>query len=94
MKFYRIFGRILRVGLFSKFSYLDIRVGYCLLNGLGCHIAYESLDGFWEIGTHSRARDGCHMSTFPGQDVIILLVSEPSVFQIILESFSKSSGYR
>ena len=35
-------------------------------NGLGCHMPCESLDEFWETGTYSRARDGCHVSTFPG----------------------------
>ena len=42
-------------------------VGYHLSNGLGCHMPYESLDDFWETGTHSKARDGCHMSTFSGR---------------------------
>ena len=30
---------------------------------------YGSLNGFREIGTHSRARDDCHVSTFSGQGV-------------------------
>ena len=29
----------------------------------------ESLDGAWENGTHSRARGGCHVSTFSGRGV-------------------------
>ena len=36
---------------------------------LGYHISYESLDRAWETKTHSRARGGCHVSTFPGRDV-------------------------
>ena len=44
-------------------------VVYRLLNRLGCHMPCESLDGFWETWTHSKARDGCYVLTFSGQDV-------------------------
>ena len=50
-------------------------------NGLEYQMSCESLDRFWEIGTYARARGNCHMSTFLGQGVIILLVSELSGFQ-------------
>ena len=53
----------------------------------------ESLNGAGEIGSHSRARGGCHVSTlFPGRDVTILLVSEHR-FVNDLNCF-ESSGYR
>ena len=41
------------------------RVVDCFPNGLGYHRFCESLDGPWETRTHSKARDGCHMSTSP-----------------------------
>ena len=42
---------------------------YRFSNGLGCHMPYESLDGFREARTHLRARGSCHVSTFPGRGV-------------------------
>ena len=57
-------------------GYLDNVVGrvvYRLSNGLGYHEPCESLYGFWETGTHSRARSGCHVLTFSGRGVIVVL---------------------
>ena len=39
------------------------------LNVLGYLKPYESWGGAWETGTHSKARDGCHVSTFPSRGV-------------------------
>ena len=52
-------------------------------NKLGYQMPCGPLIEFWEIGTHSKVRGGCHMSTFPGRDVTILLVSEQSIFEIL-----------
>ena len=41
----------------------------CFSNGLGYHMSCESLDGTWETKIHLKAHDGCHVSTFPSQDV-------------------------
>ena len=50
------------------------------------------LFGFQETETHLRARGGCHVSTFLGRDVTILLVSEHLVSKLSLSRLS--SGYR
>ena len=39
------------------------------LNGLGYQMPCGLLFGFQETETYSRARDGCHVSTFLGQGV-------------------------
>ena len=76
---------------FVKLDNVVGRVVYRFSNGLGCHMPCESLDEFWETEIHSRAHDGCHVSTFSGRGVTILLVSEPD----FLNKFEfESSGYR
>ena len=52
------------------------RVVYCNSNRLGFLASCESLDGFLEIGTHSEACGGCHVSSFSGRSVTVLLVSK------------------
>ena len=47
----------------------------------------ESLDGLRETKIHSRARDGCHMSTFSDHDVTILLVLEQRFSKGFLSCF-------
>ena len=47
----------------------------------------ELLFGFQETETHSRARGGCHVSTFLGRSVTILLVSEHLIFKLFLSHF-------
>ena len=42
------------------------------------------LFGFQETETHSRARGGCHVSTFLSRGVTILLVSEHLVSKLSL----------
>ena len=53
------------------------------------------LVGFQEIGTHSKVRGGYYVSTFSGRSMIILLVSEPLVFQnyhVVFKSLVDISG--
>ena len=64
------------------------------LNGLGCQMSYESLDGLsgnWDPFKGSR-RLPCVNLSGSGRDNFIGI--RALVFQMILESFSKSSGYR
>ena len=69
-EFCRIFGKILKCRFIFKIQFNLIRsVDYRYSNGLGYLVPCESLDGFRETGTHSRARGDCHVSTFPGRGV-------------------------
>ena len=53
----------------------------------------EFLVGFWEIGTHSRTCEGCHMSTFgSGHDKFIGIKTIKN-FKFSFD-FYESSGYR
>ena len=55
---------------FHKFSQCGRKGSVSIfLNGLGYHMPCGSLNGAWEIGTHSRARGGCHVPAFPGRGV-------------------------
>ena len=48
---------------------------------------------FQETGTHSKVRDSCHVSIFPGWDVTIYWY-QSCRFSKTFVSFSKSNGYR
>ena len=63
--FTEISVEFLKLKYFLKFRSHD-RSGWVsvYLNGLGYQMPCGPLVGFREIGTYSRARDGCHVSTF------------------------------
>ena len=58
-------------------SYISIMFGFPFFfkkNGLGYQMPCGLLFGFQETETHSRARGGCHVSTFLGRGVTLSLI--------------------
>ena len=51
-----------------------IGVVFRFSNGLGYKMPCGLLIGYRENRTHLRARDSCHISTFPGRGVIVMIL--------------------
>ena len=54
---------------------------------MGINVPCEFLNGTWEIGSHSRARGGCHVSTLFGSGRDNFISIRAMVFKMILSCF-------